>query len=67
VTVIALALGLKASKDLGGGRFGFDTRCLPQVMELLVSDGAKSFFPYMRTPKGLNLTARLTSNEYLSS
>jgi hypothetical protein len=59
VTVISIALGLKAAKDLGGGRFRLDRSCLSQVMKMLVSDGAAPYFPYMRTPKGLSLAARI--------
>jgi hypothetical protein len=60
VTVLSIALGLKAAKDLGGGRFGLDRSYLPRVMEMLVSDGAAPYFPYMRTPKGLSLAARIS-------
>jgi hypothetical protein len=60
VTVLSIALGLKAAKDLGGGRFGLDRSSLHRVMEMLVSDGAAPYFPYMRTPKGLSLAARIS-------
>jgi hypothetical protein len=60
VTVLSIALGLKAAKDLGEGRFGLDRLYLHRVMEMLVSDGAAPYFPYMRTPKGLSLAARIS-------